>query len=187
MDTQHFFRTALNERGPKDSFFNEVAPNTMDPNDPNKLKPKQPPVPGGTPPPTPTQPPTTSSQKPPVQNSDTAPKAPGTAPAQSAAKPAAPAATPAPASSPSQKSVSNMTVSASADSEISNGVTLPAGSQAVIAPGDLSGNVNVTFNGKTFQVPDANLKQLIKGGSLKVDQAESMASRFLGIAKASGI
>ena len=57
----------------------------------------------------------------------------------------------------------------------------------MIAPGDLSGNVNVTFAGKTYSVPDANLKQLIKSGSVKVDQAESKVSDFLTRMKASGV
>lgn len=191
MDCKHLFRTALNERGPKDSFFNEIAPTPpakpTDPNDPNKLKQPTPPPSGGTPPPPSTQPPVTNANKPPVQNAATAPTNQSNAAAQPAKAAQPGPATPAPAAAASQKAVSSMTISSKGDTDISNGITLPAGTQAVIAPGDLSGNVNVTFGGKTYSVPDANLKQLIKSGSLGVDQAESKANGFLTRIKASGL
>lgn len=180
MDARHFFRTALNERKTTDSFFNEIAPTQppTDPNDPAALKAKQPPAAGGTPPPAPAQPPVAKAQTTP----NTAPK-PTAAPTAPTPGPATPPQT----NTPSQKAVSSMTVTGKADTDLANGVSLPAGSQAVIAPGDLSGNVNVTIDGKTYTVPDANLKQLIRGGSLSVNSSESLVENFLDKAKASGV
>lgn len=107
----------------------------------------------------------------------TTPK-PTAAPTSAPQKPAAPAAP----AAPSQKTASQMTLtSATADTQIAPGVKIPKGSTATVVPGDLNGNVDVVVDGKTYRVPDANLKQGIKAGSLTVveeSRAESLARKL---------
>lgn len=104
----------------------------------------------------------------------TTPK-PTAAPTSTPQNPAAPAA-------PSQKTASQMALtSATADTQIAPGVKIPKGSTAIVTPGDLNGNVDVVVDGKTYRVPDANLKQGLKAGSLTVveeSRAESLAKKL---------
>ena len=183
MDTGHFYRTALCERRATDSVFNEMdsKPNMgTDPNDPNAKKPAQPAQQNG---------PSQASAQPSTGSGTTAPagNAGAAQPPAQQQNPAQPAGTPPAQPNPTQKAVSSMSVSGQKDSEISPGVILPANTPASITPGDLSGNVTVTFAGNSYKVPDSNLKQMIKMGGLKVDTSESMSKRFLNVVKASGI
>ena len=68
-----------------------------------------------------------------------------------------------------QRQVNSIVVSAPNDIDLSPGVKLPKGSQAIVTPGDLSGNVQISIGDKTYKVPDANLKNLIKQGGVTVD------------------
>ena len=170
MNTGHFFRSALNERSSKDGYFGPLAEATPPPTNTQQQPPQQGQAPAQTPAaPTPPQNPQQAPQQ--------AAGAPAQAPAQGSAAPA-PQPPQQAAQAASQKTVNQMSVTSQKPVQVAPGISLPAGTPAVITPVDLNGNVNVQIGDKTHKVPDANMKQLIKSGELQVAQAESYAGRL---------
>jgi hypothetical protein len=149
---------------PRRDFLGEMIATTAE-TDPNKPAPANPTAP------TPAAAPVAPAASTPV-----APAPTPTTPA-APAKPALPTGQVPPVAKPSQAAVNNMTLQSKTAQALAPGIMTKPNSPITVKPGDLSGNVTVQMDGKEFRVPDANLKNLIKTGSLSVVQAESLAAR----------